>query len=150
MAATKYTIFVNGTATEYAKSTKATVVAEANRLRNKDKVRDLIEVRTDKGHVAFALKAVKSRVITKHTKPFTKTIELPAEFAKLVPSGYVPAYERPRNDAVVLRAIKEVEKEARYAVMQRSTGKVVGYTATTREAGQVMVSMKPEKTVVAA
>ena len=139
--ASKYTIFVNDTATDFARATKATVIAEADRLRTKDKVRDAIEVRTDKGTAVYTLKAVKARVITKRTKPFTKTIELPAEFAKLVPEGYVAAYERPRNDAVVLRN-EGAEEDERYAVMQRSTGKIVDLVPTTRDAGQVMKGMK--------
>lgn len=144
--ATKYTIFRNETATDFARSTKATVVAEAERLRAKDKVRDLIEVRTDAGNVVFALKEVKTRVITKHTKPYTKTIELPAELKSLVPAGYVPAYERPRNDAVVLRN-EDADAEERYAVMRRSTGEVLELVGTTREAGQVMKGMKVPATV---
>lgn len=141
MAASKYTLFINGEATEFARSTKATVVAEADRLRTKEKVRDGIEVRTAAGHVAYALKPIKARVITKHTKPFTKTIELPAELAALVPAGYVPAYERPRNDAVVLRN-EGADEDERYAVMQRSTGTIVELVPTTRDAGQVMKGMK--------
>jgi hypothetical protein len=137
----KYTIFLDGAATEYARSTKATVIAEADRLRTKDKVRDLIEVRTDKGTVVHALKAVKARVITRHTKAYTKTITLPEDLAKLVPAGYVAAYERPRNDAVVLRS-ESAESEDRYAVARRSTGEVVAYVPTTRDAGQVMKGMK--------
>lgn len=140
MATSKYTIFLNGEPTEFARSTKATVVAEADRLRTKEKVRDLIEVRTATGHVAYALKAVKARVITVHTKPYTKTIELPSDLAKLVPAGYVPAYERPRNDAVVLRN-EDADAEERYAVARRSTGELVELVATTRDAGQVMKAM---------
>lgn len=136
-----YTIFQADQATDYHRATKATVIAEAERLRTKDKVRDALEVRTDKGNVVFALKAIKARVITRHTKPFTKTIELPAEFAALVPAGYVAAYERPRNDAVVLRN-EDAEEEERYAVMRRSTGEVVEFVQTTRDAGQVMKGMK--------
>lgn len=137
----KYTIFQGGEATDFARATKATVIAEADRLRTKDKVRDALEVRTDKGNVVYELKEVKARVITKHTKPFTKTITLPEDLAKLVPAGYVPAYERPRNDAVVLRN-EGAEEDERYAVMQRSTGKIVDLVPTTRDAGQVMKGMK--------
>jgi len=140
MATTKYTLFIDGTETEYARSTKATVVAEAE-ARRKGGERALIEVRTQTGHVAFALQAVKARVITKHTKAFTKTIELPEALAALVPSGYVAAYERPRNDALVLRN-EDADDESRYAVARRSTGEIVAYTATTREAGAVMKGMK--------
>ena len=138
----KYTIFQAGQATDFARSTKATVVTEAERLR-KSKVRDLLEVRTEAGNVVFALKEVKARVITKHTKPYTKTITLPAELQALVPAGYATAYERPRNDAVVLRREAEVEDDdSLYAVMQRSTGVIVDYAPTTRAAGQIMKSMR--------
>lgn len=142
----QYTIHVNGTATDFARSTKATVVAEADRLRTKEKVRDLIEVRTAAGSVVYSLKAVKARVITKHTKPFTKTIDLPEDLAALVPDGYVPAYERPRNDAVVLRNDELKGGEDFYAVARRSTGEVVAYVGTTRDAGQVMKEMKVSAT----
>lgn len=135
-----YTIFTGGEATDFHRATKATVVAEADRLR-KAKVRDLIEVRTDKGGVVYELKAIKARVITKHTKPYTKTIELPSDLAALVLDGYVAAYERPRNDAVVLRN-ETAEEDERYAVTRRSTGELVELVATTREAGQVMKGMK--------
>lgn len=141
----KYTIQVNGKATDFARSTKATVVAEADRLRTKAKVRDLIEVVTDKGTAVYALKAVKARVITKRTKAFTKTIELPAELMKLVPAGYVPAYERPRNDTVVLRN-EDAEQEERYAVVRRSTQEFLGFAETTREAGQIQIAEKVKVT----
>lgn len=137
----KYTITVNGEATDFARATKATVVAEADRLRTKDKVRDAIAVVTDKGTEVYALKAIKARVITKHTKPFTKTIELPSDLAALVLDGYVAAYERPRNDAVVLRN-ESAEESERYAVTRRSTGELVELVQTTRDAGAVMKSMK--------
>lgn len=136
----QYTIHLNGTPTDFTRSTKATVVAEADRLR-KSKERSLIEVVTAAGNVVYSLKEVKARVITKHTKPFTKTIELPAEFAALVPAGYVAAYERPRNDAVVLRN-EGADEDERYAVMRRSTGEVLELVPTTRDAGQVMKGMK--------
>lgn len=142
----KYTIFQGGEATEFARSTKATVVAEAERLRTKDKVRDLIEVRTEAGTVVFALKEVKSRVITKHTKPYTKTITLPDELQALVPDGYTAAYERPRNDAVVGRNL-DADPEERYSVTRRSTGEQLGLVATTREAGQVMKEAKVKANV---
>lgn len=143
MAATKYTIFINDTATDFARSTKATVVAEADRLRKAGE-RGAIEVRTGTGHVAYGLKEIKARNITKHTKPFTKTVELPADFAKLVPAGYVAAYTRPRNDAAVLRN-EGADEDERYAVMRLSTGELVDFVATTRDAGQVMKGMKAVK-----
>ena len=137
----KYTIVINGTETDFARSTKATVVAEADRLRTKDKERGLIQVVTDKGTVVHELKEIKARVITKHTKPYTKTIELPTELQDLVPAGYTAAYERPRNDAVVGRNL-DADPEERYSVTRRSTGEVVDLVPTTRDAGQVMKGMK--------
>ena len=137
----KYTIFQGGEATEFVRSTKATVVAEAARLRTKEKVRDLIEVRTEAGTVVHSLKEVKARVITKHTKPYTKTITLPEELQALVPEGYTAAYERTRNDAVVGRNL-DADPEERYSVTRRSTGELVALVPTTRDAGQVMKGMK--------
>jgi len=140
---TKYTLQVNGEATEFARSTKATVVAEADRLR-KSGVREGIEVVTGAGHVAYALKAIKSRVITFHTKPYTKTITLDKEIASLVPKGYTAAYARLRNGAVVGRNL-EADEDERYVVVAIATGEVAGHAATTREAGQIMKGLKPAK-----
>lgn len=137
---TKYALYIDGTATDYVRSTKATVVAEAEKVR-KGGERALIEVRTQTGHVAFALKAIKARVITKKTKAFTKTIDLPEALQALVPSGYVAAYERPRNDALVLRN-EDAEDASRYLVTRRSTGDSVAYAPTTRAAGAIMKGMK--------
>jgi hypothetical protein len=137
----QYTLTVGGEPTDFARSTKATVIAEADRLRTKEKVRDAIGVVTAKGTEVYSLKEIKARVITKHTKPYTKTITLPDELAKLVLEGYVAAYERPRNDAVVLRN-ESAEEDERYAVTRRSTGEVVALVPTTRDAGQVMKEMK--------
>lgn len=144
MANTQYIVQVAGENTDFVRSTKATVTAEADRLR-KSGVRDLIEVVTGTGHVAYELKAIKSRVITFHTKPFTKTIPLPKEIASLVPKGYTAAYARLRNGAVVGRNL-EAEEDERYVVVAVATGKVVDYAPTTREAGQIMKGLRPAKT----
>lgn len=143
-ANTQYILKVAGEATDFVRSTKATVTAEADRLR-KSGVRDSIEVVTGLGHVAYELKAIKSRVITFHTKPFTKTIPLPEEIASLVPKGYTAAYARLRNGAVVGRNL-EAEEDERYVVVAVTTGKVAGHAATTREAGQIMKGLRPAKT----
>lgn len=140
---TKYVLKVGGEAVDFVRSSKATVVAEADRLR-KSGERALIEVVTGTGHVAYALKESKARVVTFHTKPYTKTIDLPKDIKSLVPKGYEAAYERPRNGAVVARNLKADEDE-RYVVVNRATGEVVDYAPTTREAGQIMKGMKPAK-----
>jgi hypothetical protein len=142
MATTKYTIFVNDTAVDGStKATKATVVAAADTLRKKGE-KGAIDVRTGAGTVVHSLKAVKARIVTKHTKPYTKVLaDLPKEIAALVPAGYVAAYERPRNDALVLRN-EGAEDDERYAVARRSTGEFVGFAPTTRAAGQIMKGMK--------
>lgn len=142
MASTQYVLEVNGELVDFVRTTKATVVAEAERVHKASRAG--VRVVTGTGFVAFELKATKARVVTFHTKAFTKTIALPAEIAALMPAAYVAAYERTRNDAVVGRDMETVEDE-RYVVVQRSTGKTIGYAATTREAGQIMKSMRTAK-----
>lgn len=138
MTATKYTARINGTDTEFARSTKATVVAHVEALR-KGGEKGLLEVVTGTGHVAFAIAAARTHNVTKHTKPFTKTIALPKGLH--LPKGYAAAYERPKNDALVARNLK-ASKDERYVVVRRTSGEVLGFTATTREAGQVMIGAK--------
>ena len=140
----KYILTIDGEQTDFARATKSTVVDEMTKVRKGGEKRALSVV-TDKGSVVAELKAVKTRLITKHTKPYTKTIELPAELAALVPEGYAAAYERPTKDAVVLRresdeveAFDENAAEFRYTVVQRSTCDLLGYAPTTRVAGAVM------------
>lgn len=147
MANTTYTAFIGDTATDFTRSTKQTVVDHVTALR-KNGERSELTVRTQAGNVVFGLKESKKRVITKHTKPFTKTITLPKELAKLVPAGYVAAYERPTNDATVLRNENAPEPE-RYAVTRRSTGEFVGFAETTRDAGQIMKAMRAEAKALA-
>lgn len=136
---TKYTVLVNGEATDFTRSTKATVIAEADRLR-RDGERAAISVVTGAGTEVYALKEVKRKVFSFRTKPYTKTIELPGDLAKLVAAGYVAAYERPNKDAVVLRN-EGAEEDERYAVARRSTGEILELVPTTRDAGQVMKSL---------
>lgn len=132
---TKYTARLNGEALDFTRSTKATVVAHVEALR-KGGEKGLLEVTTATGHVAFALPAIKTRVITKHTKPFTKTVEVPKALQALVLKGYVVAYTRPQNDTAVLRSKKAPKSEA-YVVTRLSTGEVLGHAETTRGAGAI-------------
>ncbi len=132
---TTYTAFLNDEATDFSRSTKATVVKHVEGLRQAGE-KGALEVRTGTGHVAFALKAIKTRVITKHTKPFTKTVEVPKALQALVVKGYVVAYTRPQNDTAVLRS-KKAPKTESYVVTRLSTGAILGYAETTRGAGAI-------------
>ena len=141
---THYVLEIAGELTDFVRSTKATVVTEATRVNRE--TRQAVRVLTGTGHESFALKERKVRIITFHTKAFTKTITLPDEIAALMPGAYVAAYERPRNDAVVGRDMEALADE-RYVVVQRSTGATIAYAATTREAGQVMKGMRGAQVV---
>lgn len=134
MTTTRYTLHVNGQPTDFARSTKATVIAEAERVRNHDRVD--VAVVTQAGTEVFSLAAPKQRVVTKHTKPFTKTITVDEQLAALVLEGYEPAYRRPRNGATVLRNM-EAELDERYAVVYDDESQPE-FAPTTREAGQLM------------
>lgn len=135
---TNYTLFaqvdVDGefTSTEFTRATKSTVVAAAEAYRVENKV--AVEVRTAAGTTVFSLSRPKQRVVTRFTKPFTKTVTLREG---TVPDGYVAAYERPQNHAAVLRN-EDAEDESRYAVMDTATSTLIGYAATTRAAGALM------------
>lgn len=134
--ATKYTLNVNGVPTDFARSTKATVVAEAESRRAADKV--AVSVTTDAGNVVFELAAPKQRVITVHTKPFTKVIDVDETIQELVLAGYVAAHRRPRNGATLLRNM-EVEKDERYAIVF-DNGAETEFASTTREGGAIMAA----------
>lgn len=69
---TKYTVQIDGVATDFTRSKKESAVTEATR-RLKAKEGFVAEVVTQTGTVVF--RAARRRV-TKHTKPFTKTVEL--------------------------------------------------------------------------
>jgi hypothetical protein len=133
---TQYTAFLNGEATDFTRSTKATVVAHVEGLR-KGGEKGALEVRTQTGHVAFALAAQKTRNVTVHTKPFTKTVEVPKAIQRLVPKGYVVAYVRTQNDTAVLRSKKD---RSDLIVTRLSTGEVLGRATTTREAGAIQTA----------
>lgn len=139
--ATKYTAFLNNEATDFTRSTKATVIAHVEGLR-KDGEKGALEVRTQTGHVAFALAAIKTRNVTVHTRPFTKTVEVSKTLARLVPKGYVVAYVRTQNDTAVLRN-KSNRKDL--LVTRLSTGEVLGTATTTREAGAIQTVQSIKK-----
>lgn len=138
---TTYTAFLNGEATDFHRTTKATVVAHVEGLR-KGGEKGALEVRTQTGHVAFAIPAIKTRNVTVHTKPFTKTVEVPKALRRLVPKGYVVAYVRTQNDTAVLRSTK-VRNDL--LVTRLSTGEVLGTATTTREAGAIQAAQSIKK-----
>lgn len=152
MSATKYNVEVQSTkggefvATEFTRSEKAKAVAEANRITQEQKFG--ARVVTGAGNVVHENAYPKQRVITVFTKPFTKVIELDEELQTLVPEGYVAAYRRPRNGAIVLRREVDVEledgeqDEARYLVISEAEGARVGFAPTTRVAGKLMQGLK--------
>lgn len=137
--ATTYTLVIDGTATDFVRSTKATVIKEADaRIAAKDGYK--AEVVTSGGKTVHT---VSRRKITKFTRPFTKVIDVPEDLADLVPAGYAAAYARYRNGAIVLRRESDiVEDPSRYAVISIVARSIAGYAATTRDAGQIMKSLK--------
>lgn len=137
---TTYTLVVDGTATDFVRSTKQTVINEANR-QIKEKLGYKFEVVTTAS--GKSVYRVARRHVTKFTKPYTKTVDLTPELAALVPAGYVAAYARPRNGAVVLRVVDKdlVEEDSRYAVLDVIVGSLAGYAPTTRIAGKIMKAL---------
>lgn len=144
---TAYTVHVDGVATDFTRTTKATVVTEAERrLAAKDGYK--VEVVTQTGTVVFT---AARRKVTKVTKPYTKVIEVSPEIAALVPDGYATSYERPRNGTVVLRREADIEEDdSRYAVLDTVAKSIAGYAETTRGAGQIMKSLGKAKDRTAA
>lgn len=139
---TKYTVRIDGVDTDFTRSKKETVVAEATR-RLKAKEGYKVEVVTQAGNVVFT---AARRKITKVTKPYTKTIELPEDLATAVPEGYAAAYARYRNGAVVLRREADIEDDdSRYAVLNVLTRTIAGYAETTRGAGQIMKGLGADR-----
>lgn len=147
MSNTTYTIVLDTVAVDFTRSTKQTVINEANRL-IKSKAGYKAEVVTSGGKVVHT---VSRRKITKFTPAYTKTVELAPELAAAVPEGYAAAYERLRNGAVVLRRENDIpEDPSRYAVLNTLTKVIEDYAATTRDAGQIMKAMgKARKTAAA-
>jgi hypothetical protein len=137
--ATTYALVIDGTTTDFVRSTKATVVKEAdNRIARREGYK--AQVVTSGGKVVHT---VSRRKITKFTPPYTKVIEVPEDLKDLVPAGYAAAYARYRNGAIVLRRESDiVEDPSRYAVISIVAKSIAGYAATTRDAGQIMKSLK--------
>jgi hypothetical protein len=143
---TTYTVHVDGVATDFTRTTKATVVTEAER-RLSAKEGFKVEVVTQTGVVVFT---AARRKVTKMTKPFTKTVEVSPEVAALIPEGYAAAYERPRNGTVVLRREVDLEEDdSRYAVLDTVAKAISGYAETTRGAGKIMKALGRGKVRVA-
>lgn len=158
MATTTYTVQAANeqgefVATGLKASKKDVAVAKAEALRAEQKV--AVQVVTGAGTVVFEAAKPKLRVITVHTKPYTKDITdaLPDEVRALVPEGYTAAYRRPKNGAVVLRREVDLEledgeqDEQRYLVISEVKGKRVGFAPTTRAAGALMKGLKAGKPV---
>lgn len=139
MASNKnYTIRLDDQDLAFTFSKKERAVAKALELL-RQKWGYVAEVLTPAGNVSerFA-----RRRITKHTKPFTKVIDLPEDLANVVPEGYAAAYARYRNGAVVLRREEDLEEDtSRYAVLSTLSKEIVGYSETTRGAGALMKEM---------
>lgn len=139
---TAYTVHVDGVATDFTRTTKATAVTEAERrLTAKEGFK--VEVVTQTGTVVFT---AARRKAAKVTKPFTKVVEVAPEVAALVPEGYATAYERPRNGTVVLRREADIEDDdSRYAVLDVVAKAIAGYAETTRGAGKIMKNLGKAK-----
>ena len=152
MASTKYTLEVqtekNGefVATDFSRSTKATVVAEGDARRKAEKVG--YRVVTASGTVVAEASKPNQRVITFFTKPYTRTQEV-GEAAALLPEGYVSAYARPRGGAVLGRNMN-APKDARYVVVDERTNETLGFAPTTRAAGAIMTALTAKRKAEAA
>ena len=140
---TAYTVHVNGEATDFTRSTKATAVAHAEAVLA-EKGNWKVEVVTQTGTVVFT--AARRRPERFRARPFTKTVELTPDVAALVPEGYAAAYERTRNGTVVLRREADIEDDdSRYAVLDVVAKSLVGFAETTRGAGQIMKALGTAK-----
>jgi hypothetical protein len=148
MATTRYVIAIDGANTDvkYSKKDRA-INAARTHLAKKDGY--VVQVFTEAGTEVF--KAAR-RKVTKFTAPYTKTIDLPENLAALVPNGYVAAYARHRNGAVVLRLEDQdiVEDPSLYAVLDTVAGTLAGYAPTTRDAGKLMKALGASRKTVAA
>lgn len=135
MATTTYIVTTNGVADSkpFSRKDKAISAAEGAFAAGAKSV----SVATAAGTVVFS--AAKSK---RYAKPFTRVVNLSPEHAELVPAGYVAAYERVRNGAVVLRReTDEPEDDSRYAVLDTTNGVLAGFGATTRHVGAIMKSL---------
>jgi hypothetical protein len=135
---TTYALIVDDVVTDFVRTAKQPVIHEAN-LRIAAKKGFKAQVVTSGGKIVHT---VARRKITKHTKPFTKVIDLPEALAALVPEGYAAAYRRPRNAAIVLRRENDIpEDDSRYGVIDEIAGEFAGFAETTRDAGQLMKAL---------
>lgn len=145
---TQYTVLVNGETTDFTRSKKETAVAHAQSVLA-EKGNWKVEVVTQTGTVVFS--AARRRPERFRARPYTKTVELTPEVAKLVPEGYAAAYERTRNGTVVLRREEDiVEDPSRYAVLDVVAKSLVGFAETTRGAGKIMKALGSAKDRVSA
>lgn len=130
---TKYDVIVDGE-TVATKSKKAVAIALADETRADRK--SAVSVVTSNGTVVYDVPAPGIRKAYAHPKPFTRVVA----GTKSALKGYVVAYDRPIRDAVVLRSMK-ADKDERYAVTKASSGELVGFSSTTRGAGQLMLEL---------
>lgn len=129
MATTKYTVFANDEA-RATRSAKPKAVELALALRNDERVD--VRVETGAGTVVFEAKAPKR---IRMSKPYTRVVELPEGIE--VPEGFRVAYHRPRRKVAVLHDVHEG-----YRLLHTGTGELSeNVFATTREAGQAMLSL---------
>jgi hypothetical protein len=148
---TTYTLFVQTeaggefVATDFTRSKKATVIAEAEKRRGTEKVG--VEVRTQTGTAVFFLKKPNKRVVTRFTKPYTLRIDLDETITVKAPEGYEPIHVRPRNGVVVFRNM-EAPVDERYAVVTFAD-ELAGVVATTRATNALMKGVKDGKLVTA-
>ena len=133
--ATRYTLHVNGEATDFTRSAKPKVIAEAERLIT-EKQANSVAVFTDNGTEVYS-RVRKLKNILHPTKPYTKVIELPAELAELVPAGYVAVHQRKRDTAVLVRREDENAAGPALAVLDTTTAELIE-VENQRLASQVM------------
>jgi hypothetical protein len=141
MTSTKYFVQIDGVQTDktFWKKSAATDAAQTA-LTAKQGFK--VEVVTQTGTVVFT---AARRKVTKFTSPYTKTVDI-GLYASLVPAGYVAAYQRLRNGAIVLRReTDEPEDPSRYAVLNTISCLIEGYAPTTRDAGQIMKAIGKAK-----
>ena len=135
---TKYSVLVNGVASEatFTKKAKAVEAAEAARKAEK---RATVQVVTGAGSVVFELKGPKK---IRMSKPYTREVELPEGF--VIPEGLRPAYTRMRKGLVILHDPTGGEDgEGAYSVHDAKTNKTLASgLATTRDSGAFCKTVK--------
>lgn len=136
MASTAYTLFINDEAQEKTFSVKAKAVAAAEAARKELKLP--VRVETGSGTVVFSMKARKPQV---KTKPYTRTVELPADVE--IPAGPRVAYTRARKNAAILHD-PSLPKGEQYSVVRYDNGEVLAEgLATTRACGRFLADEVP-------